>query len=733
MRRTTRSGRAVAPSLTAALLLAFSSAFAQEENRLESLSLEELMNVPVVTASNISERLSEAPATVIVITRQEIRERGYTDISEILDDLPGMDVVRPWGATYLKNYWRGYRNTIGDPFLIMVDGVVFNHLYFNTADVMVALPLSNVERVEIVYGPASSVYGASASMGVINVITRRRAIDRENGERVTLGASTDRGRLFDSGLLYGNDLVRVSLATRFDDGTLDDQAIERYEYTRGRYYSDRRLWGGFLDNPSLGGSFSSPRRHRALDLRAYAGERLEFALQYFRVNAGYGVEYAADRSQNHAVWSRPDLSAHVRLTRPFGERTRGATLLRYRTSDVSSDSYFVESLPGSPASPEQRAQMSFWRVSNHSISLLQDFDVSVRENFALRAGLRYEQKDLQKAYDTTYGPPLPVASIGSSYPFPRPPAGANEAQNRITTEDTGVYFQTWYRQSERHRYNFGLRADHNSKYGGATTLRMGYVGTYGPWGVKALFGQAFQEPNNRLLYGGWNGSGSDPRLRPERSKTVEVSASRTTRAVRTFLSLYRTDNENTFINTVSGAQNLGEREVIGFDLHVQGLLNARWQWKPWISYSRILRADEKKIDDLGNEAGMGRVGDLANHKMMFGVTAIADRHLTATLRGRFIGARTTVESNPVRRAGAYTTFDAAVRYDDLFGSGIGLSLKVTNLTNRIYFHPGVRDANAGTEPGRFDEHGVWRGSGGYFNSLLPQPGRVVTFALHWGE
>jgi outer membrane cobalamin receptor len=96
--------------------------------------------VTVVSASNTSEKLAEAPATVIVITRDDLAKRGYTELSQVLDDLPGMQVVRPYGATYLKNYWRGFRNTIGDPFLLLLDGVVLNHLYFNTADVLVTLP-----------------------------------------------------------------------------------------------------------------------------------------------------------------------------------------------------------------------------------------------------------------------------------------------------------------------------------------------------------------------------------------------------------------------------------------------------------------------------------------------------------------------------------------------------------------------------------------------------------------
>ena len=193
-----RTAGLVAPAvrclLSAVFALLAAIASAQESPELEQLSLEELMNVHVVSASNISEKLSEAPATVIVIGADEIRRRGYRELSQILDDLPCMDIIRPYGDTYFKNYWRGYRNTVGDPFLVMIDGVVFNHLYFNTADVLVTFPITNIERVEVVYGPASSVYGASAFMGVINVITRSDALQNGTHETMTVGAGSNEAR-----------------------------------------------------------------------------------------------------------------------------------------------------------------------------------------------------------------------------------------------------------------------------------------------------------------------------------------------------------------------------------------------------------------------------------------------------------------------------------------------------------------------------------------------------------
>ena len=115
------------------------------ERSLLKLTLAELMNVEITSASNSPERLPEAPATVIVISKEEIDRRGYTELSQILDDLPGMDVTRAYGSSYVRMAWRGCRDNV--PFLVLVDGVVFNHLYFGTTETPFAtVPLSNIKQ-----------------------------------------------------------------------------------------------------------------------------------------------------------------------------------------------------------------------------------------------------------------------------------------------------------------------------------------------------------------------------------------------------------------------------------------------------------------------------------------------------------------------------------------------------------------------------------------------------------
>ncbi len=682
-----------------------------DDSRLKDLL--ELMNTPVVSASRSPERLLDAPATVIVLTRADLEGRGYTELSQILDDLPGMEVARSYGANYFKNYWRGYRNDIGDPFLVMVDGEAFNHLWFGTADTpLVSYPVSAVERVEVVYGPASAVYGTNAFMGVINLITRRAPASDGFSLRGGLTAGSFGTRIADlqAGLRRGG--VTVTLAARSDRGGMDEAAAERYEYTRARYYADRRLWGGVVDDPALAGRAASDHRHGAVDLRIAWGST-EFGFQRLWTDSGYGTAYAADASQSLGKWIRPELSFHLKQGLAFGDRVSSTLLVRYRRSDVSRASYDVESYVGYGSGTG--TVITHYEALNASLAFSQDFEIRATDRLLLNAGARFEQKTLQKAYGTAAGGALPDGDLSDA--------------NHFSVSDRGVYLQARFTLDPSNRLFAGLRTDHNSIYGTANTLRGGYVGTFGPWGLKALFGQAYQEPNARLLYGATSGTGSNPGLRPERSNTLELGGSYTRARFGATLSLYRVANDGRIQKLGGEVVNSGEQEVRGMDLGLQWLVPVPWasQWKVWAWYSRLFSAE-----DLATHTGQEvttRSGDLADNKVFIGTTAAFTPRLTATLTARVIGRRPTVRSNPLGEVPGYATLDLSVTARDLVRKGLGLSVRIANLADRAYFHPGLRDAGAGDRPGGFDAAGRWSGSGSYYNSLLPQPGRSIQVTL----
>lgn len=139
--------------------------------------------VTISSVSKVAEGLREAPATVLVITAEEIRRRGYVDLEQVFHDLPGFDVSRTNGAFYANVYQRGFRSDLTERTLLLIDGVEENSLSVGAAYLSRQYPLSNIQQIDVIYGPASTMYGANAFAGVINIITRqpRELFERQDG------------------------------------------------------------------------------------------------------------------------------------------------------------------------------------------------------------------------------------------------------------------------------------------------------------------------------------------------------------------------------------------------------------------------------------------------------------------------------------------------------------------------------------------------------------------------
>lgn len=120
----------------------------------------------------IEQSALDAPATVHVVNRKQILERGYTNIQELLEDIPEIEIQRK-STTEFKDLI-GFRGIAGnEKFLIMMDGVRVTAATGDPHTIHTNYSLMNAERVEVILGPASAVYGVDAFSGVVNIITRK--------------------------------------------------------------------------------------------------------------------------------------------------------------------------------------------------------------------------------------------------------------------------------------------------------------------------------------------------------------------------------------------------------------------------------------------------------------------------------------------------------------------------------------------------------------------------------
>ncbi|MCP5103425.1 MAG: TonB-dependent receptor [bacterium] len=170
------------------LLLTNLSMFASDSSetathKLFKMSLEELMKVEVISAARVPEKIAEIPASVVLITREDIETYGYTTLTEILENIPGLYAIEDYGefgASFgVRGFWSGLNN---DNIIILVNGVSqVNDFFSNYPLSGILVPVEAMERIEVIRGPMSVVYGSGAFYGVINIITNS-AFNREPGE-----------------------------------------------------------------------------------------------------------------------------------------------------------------------------------------------------------------------------------------------------------------------------------------------------------------------------------------------------------------------------------------------------------------------------------------------------------------------------------------------------------------------------------------------------------------------
>jgi iron complex outermembrane receptor protein len=161
----------------------------------------------VISASRIEERVTDAPASVTVITREQILNSGAISIPDILRMAPGVDVMQNTGANWDVSI-RGFVHVASNKVLVLIDGrTVYNDFYASVNWYELPVVLEDIERIEVIRGPLSSVWGANAYLGVINIITRTAA--GSEGSIVT-GAWGGRGTLRAVGIHGGGLGTSVS-------------------------------------------------------------------------------------------------------------------------------------------------------------------------------------------------------------------------------------------------------------------------------------------------------------------------------------------------------------------------------------------------------------------------------------------------------------------------------------------------------------------------------------------
>ncbi len=156
------------------------------------LSLEDLMDIEVTSVSKRAQPLHDAAAAIFVITNEDMEQQGVTNIADALRQVPGIHVGRidsnKWAVTS-----RGFNGRFSNKLLVLIDGrsvytPSFSGVYWEIQDMM----LEDIDRIEVIRGPGSTLWGANAVNGVINIITKHAA-DTQGGLLVAGAGNVEKG------------------------------------------------------------------------------------------------------------------------------------------------------------------------------------------------------------------------------------------------------------------------------------------------------------------------------------------------------------------------------------------------------------------------------------------------------------------------------------------------------------------------------------------------------------
>jgi iron complex outermembrane recepter protein len=177
---------------------------------LSQMSIEDLSNLQVTSTSKKEEPLQRAAAAIFVITPEDIRRSGATNIPDLLRMVPGLEVAQTSGTTWAITS-RGFNNEFANKLLVLIDGrTIYSPLFAGVFWEDVDVVLEDIERIEVIRGPGAALWGTNAVNGVINIITKK-AGEMQGGLVSVGGGNHDEGfGLFQyGGKAGGNGYYRI--------------------------------------------------------------------------------------------------------------------------------------------------------------------------------------------------------------------------------------------------------------------------------------------------------------------------------------------------------------------------------------------------------------------------------------------------------------------------------------------------------------------------------------------
>lgn len=638
------------------------------DDTLWDISLEELGQIRVVSiASGTATPLDKAAAVTSVISAEDIAAIGATDLDEVLETVPGLHVNRSDQAFAPKYIFRGITSTSNPQALLLINGVPATTAMFgNRGNTWGGMPVKAIQRIEVIRGPGSALYGADAYAGVINIITKNaQDIDGVvTGAR--LGSFDTKAAWVEAATTLNSTDVSLVLEHQTTDGwreTVDRDAQTNFDETFNTSASlapgpvnasadsfDARLevngsnWdlrAGIQDRRNLG---TGPGLAQALDPEGrYKSQRInvDYSYRWLELTDGLDVE---SRISFFNITQEPENDIFLYPPGAFG----GA---------------FPDGFLGSPGYKERQARLDLSAIYSN-------FD-SHRVNFGIGAFWAdlYEVSE-SKNFNTDFSPKGQVVDVSD-----------DPDQVWMPEEDRKNYYafvQDEWQFAQNWQLVSGLRYDYYADFGETVNPRAALVwATTDNLTTKLLYGRAFRAPSLNEQYAANNPvlAGNDD-LDPETIDTIELAlgyqaSTRLFYGVNIFY--YEIDDlinaEPVAGSNASQYQNSGKRKGHG------GELEASYQALDNLNLTANY-AYQRATDEESDES----VGDAPNHQAYARIEWQVATQWALNTQVNWVGEQKRSPNDTREPVDDYTTVDVTARTVGLW-RGFDIALSVRNAFN----------------------------------------------------
>jgi len=597
----------------------------------------QLSKIKVTTASKVSQNIDEIPSTVIVISKEDIKERGYFVLEDILADLPGFQFRNIQGLnTY--SFQRGIPNQ-NNLTLVLIDGIQINELNSGGFYGGGQYNLSNIERIEVIYGPASVAYGTNAVSGIINIITKNIT-----EEEIEISALAGTFNTLSTNVGYSRENKDKDIGIRIS------AMVKQTDKANLRGQAGDNNWTELLDNYE---------NDYAIDFKIDAKNFIIGTnfMQKQTSGATFVKSVGTIYKDYGTSWNIRFINNYIKYNKKVFKNIDLSLTLYNRNATVLDNSvlYIVDT-----------AQIAYYRPNN--LTGLENIISYSRNKFSLTGGLTLEYEQLAESFS--------ISNSNSPEEKPAKPSDPDMDNNFLTSlfiEPQLIPFNNLY-------ISGGVRFDQSSIYNQVFTPRGGISYKFKNQIIRFSYSEAFRAPKP------WDytdGLGNN-NLLSEQMNSFEAALGLS------FLENYKL-NIVGYINTLDGAitrqtlidgykwVNEGEINTDGLELYFQ-YLSEKIKCNLNYTYTNSYNDKGVSLSEISTNAANANITYSFNNylKLHLGVNYVGERD-----NPKIIAA---INSNKIDPFVIFNSTISVLNYKN-----IDVQFLVRNIFNTKYYHTSNRD------------------------------------------